>query len=80
MKSNKTTAENLEAKFEAGEEVLDYFDTANPKRPGKTTQRVNVDFPGWVVQSLDAEAQRLGITRQALIKVWIANRLENNTP
>ena len=79
MRSNKTTAENLEAKFEAGGEVLDFFDTTAGKRPGKTTQRVNVDFPGWVVQSLDAEAHRLGITRQALIKVWIANQLENKT-
>lgn len=78
--SNRTTENNLETKFEAGEEVLDYFDPAQAKRPGKATQRVNVDFPGWVVQRLDAEAQRLGITRQALIKVWIANQLEQKSP
>ena len=72
MKKNsstfKTTEGNLEAKFEAGESVLDYFDT-KPKR-------VNVDFPNWTVQRLDQEAQRVGISRQALIKVWIAERLE----
>ena len=66
--TSKTTAENLESKFEAGENVLDYFDT--------TPKRVNVDFPHWTIQRLDQEAQRVGISRQALIKVWIAERLE----
>lgn len=66
--TSKTTARNLEAKFDAGENVLDYFDTS-PKR-------VNVDFPIWTVQRLDQEAARFGITRQALIKVWITERLE----
>jgi hypothetical protein len=69
--ASKTTAENLESKFEEGENVLDYFDT-NPKR-------VNVDFPHWTIQRLDQEAQRVGISRQALIKVWIAERLEKAT-
>ena len=66
--TSKTTHSNLETKFDAGERVLDYFDTS-PKR-------VNVDFPSWTVQRLDKEAARFGISRQALIKVWIAERLE----
>jgi hypothetical protein len=72
MKKNdstiKTTGENLEQKFDAGENVLDYFDT--------TPRRVNVDFPSWTITRLDKEADRVGISRQALIKVWIAERLE----
>ena len=70
MKKNdaKTTAENLEEKFDRGEDVLDYFDT--------TPTRVNVDFPSWTISRLDKEAERVGISRQALIKVWIAERLE----
>ena len=46
------------------------------RRPGRETRRVNVDFPGWVVEALDREAQRLGVTRQALVRLWIAERLE----
>jgi len=46
------------------------------RRPGRETRRVNVDFPGWVLAALDREAQRLGVTRQALIKLWIAGRLD----
>ena len=70
MKKNdaKTTAENLEEKFDRGEDVLDYFDT--------TPKRVNVDFPSWTISRLDKEAERVGISRQALIKVWISERLE----
>ena len=72
MKKNnsttETTADNLEEKFDTGENVLDYFDT--------TPKRVNVDFPSWTISRLDKEAQRVGISRQALIKVWIAERLE----
>jgi len=70
MKKNntKTTAENLEEKFDRGEAVLDYFDT--------TPKRVNVDFPSWTISRLDKEAERVGISRQALIKVWISERLE----
>ncbi len=45
------------------------------RRPGRETRRVNVDFPGWVVEALDREAERLGVTRQALVKLWIAERL-----
>lgn len=70
-----TTAENLETKFERGEEVLDYFDLSKAEVVYPETQRVNVDFPAWVVSALDQEATRLGISRQALIKVWIAERL-----
>ena len=45
-------------------------------RPNRELKRVNVDFPVWMVESLDREAQRLGVTRQSIIKVWIAERLE----
>ena len=46
------------------------------RRPGQEQRRVNVDFPSWMIESLDREAQRLGVTRQSIIKVWIAERLE----
>lgn len=63
-----TTAENLEDKFDRGESVVDYFETE--------TKRVGVDFPPWAIRALDREAARRGITRQALIKGWIIDRLD----
>jgi hypothetical protein len=58
------------------EDVTQYFDWSRARRPGLEQKRVNVDFPNWVVDRLDAEAQRLGITRQSLIKYWISERLD----
>lgn len=69
-------AEDLDQKFDEGEEVLEYFDLSTMKRPGLEMQRVEVDFPQWMLNALDREAQRLGIQRQAVIKVWIAERLD----
>ena len=68
--------EELERKFDAGEDVLEYFDLSTLKRPGLEVKRVNVDFPQWMIDALDREAQRLGIHRQAVIKTWIAQHLD----
>jgi hypothetical protein len=76
MKKNSITAAELEKKFDDGEEdVLQYFDLSKATRPNLELKRVNVDFPQWVVKGLDKEAQRLGVTRQSLIKMWIAEKL-----
>jgi hypothetical protein len=77
MANKKTkTAEELDALHDAGADMTPYLDLASARRPGLETQRVNVDFPKWMVESLDSESQRLGITRQSIIKVWISERLE----
>jgi hypothetical protein len=68
--------EDLDRKFDDGEEVLQYFDTATIKRPGLEINHVDVDFPQWMLEAIDREAQRLGIQRQAVIKTWIAERLD----
>ena len=63
------------------EEILDYFDTSKVKMINEEIKRVNIDFPAWMVQSLDKEAQHIGISRQAVIKMWLAERLRNlNSP
>lgn len=72
----KITAEEFEAKFDAGEDITEYIDWSTARRPNQEPRRVNVDFPAWVVAALDREASRLGVTRQALIKIWIAERVE----
>ncbi|MDO9556124.1 MAG: CopG family transcriptional regulator [Coriobacteriia bacterium] len=70
-------ANDLDRKFDEGaEDVLDDLDMSTATRPNKEQKRVNVDFPVWMVESLDREARRLGVTRQSIIKVWIAERLE----
>jgi hypothetical protein len=70
-------ASELDKRFDAGvEDVIEDFDLTSATRPNREQKRVNVDFPVWMVESLDREAGRLGVTRQSIIKVWIAERLE----
>ena len=69
-------ARELDKKFDEGaEDIVDAFDIDQVRRPNLEPKRVNVDFPEWMVERLDRESQRLGITRQALIKMWVADRL-----
>jgi hypothetical protein len=69
-------AREFDKKFDQGENVTKHLDLSKARRPGEEQRRVNVDFPGWMIDSLDREAKRLGVTRQSIIKVWIAERLE----
>ncbi len=69
-------AKDFDVKFDRGESVLRHLDLARATRPGIEQRRVNVDFPVWMIDSLDREAKRLGVTRQSIIKVWIAERLQ----
>ena len=68
-------AKSFDRKFDSGGKVLDQVDLSKARRIGIDAKRVNVDFPAWMVDSLDREARRLGVTRQSLIKLWLADRL-----
>ena len=68
-------ATEFDKKFEAGDDVAADIDWSKARRPNMETRRVNVDFPAWVVEGLDRQASRLGVTRQSLIKMWIAEKL-----
>ena len=68
----------LERKFDAGEDISKYLDLSKIRRPGQEQKRVNVDFPVWMVRRLDRVAKRLGVPRQSIIKVWVAERLEKS--
>lgn len=70
------SAEEFDRRFDNGEDISDYIDWSTARRPNLEPRRVNVDFPTWMVNGLDREARRLGITRQALIKTWIAEKLK----
>ncbi len=69
------TTEQFDEMFDNGEDISAYVDWSKARRPNQEPRRVNVDFPAWMVQGLDKEAGRLGVTRQSLIKMWIAEKL-----
>lgn len=78
MTQKTISAEEFDRLFDEGSDEIDeHIDWSNIRRPGLEPKRVNVDFPQWMVLALDREAQRLGITRQALIKTWVAARLDS---
>ncbi len=72
-------AKDFDKKFyEDKIDIVDHLNLKTLKRPNQTQKRVNVDFPSWMIDSLDREAGKLGVTRQSIIKVWLAERLEES--
>lgn len=70
-------ANEFDKKFDDNkDDIIDDLDLSTLRRPNQPLKRVNVDFPSWMVKSLDREASRIGVTRQSIIKVWLAERLE----
>ncbi len=70
-------AKSFDEKFDDDQEdIIDDLDLSTLKRPNQAQKRVNVDFPAWIIDSLDKEARRVGVTRQSIIKIWLAERLE----
>ncbi|KMQ73115.1 type II toxin-antitoxin system BrnA family antitoxin [Marinobacter subterrani] len=70
-------AKDFDKKFEEGQEdIVDDLDMSSARRVNQEQKRINVDFPAWVVESLDREAARIGVTRQSIIKVWLVERLQ----
>ena len=77
MKKQSTmTAKEFERRFDEGEDITPYIDKATIRRPGLEARRVNVDFPEWVISTLDAQSKRIGVSRQSLIKLWISERIQ----
>ena len=72
-------AKEFDDKFEKGGSVVNLLDLSKARRPDQEQRRVNVDFPNWMIHSLDKEAEKLGVTRQSIIKVWISERLKERT-
>lgn len=69
-------ARAFDTQFDKGADVTGFLDLSKAKRVLQEQKRVNVDFPAWMIESLDREAGKLGVTRQSIIKVWLAERLE----
>ena len=70
-------AKDFDKKFDEGKSIIKHLDLSKARRPKQEQKRVNVDFPVWMIQALDKEAKRLGVARQAIIKIWLAERLQN---
>ena len=77
MKKTEISDEEFERRFDAGEDISEFLDWENATRPGRKLQRVNVDFPSWMVSAMDKEATRLGVSRQALIKFVMDSHLQH---
>jgi len=71
-------AKDLDKQFDEGKNIIDHLDLSKARRPNQEQKRVNVDFPLWMIQSLDKEAKRLGVPRQSIIKIWLAERLNKS--
>ena len=72
-------AKALDKKFDEGESIIKNLDLSKAIRPNQEQKRVNVDFPLWMIRSLDKEAKRLGVPRQSIIKIWLAERLHKSS-
>ena len=71
-------AKDFDKKFDEGQNISKHLDISKARRPEQEQKRVNVDFPLWMLHSLDKEAKRIGVPRQSIIKVWVAERLEHS--
>jgi hypothetical protein len=72
-------ARDFDKKFDEGKSVIKNLDLSKARRPEQEQKRVNVDFPLWMIHSLDKEAKRLGVPRQSIIKIWLAERLQQTS-
>jgi hypothetical protein len=70
------TAKDFEQRFDEGEDITPYIDRTTIRRPGLEARDVNVDFPEWVISTLDAQSKRIGVSRQSFIKLWISERIQ----
>lgn len=81
----KITAKEFDKKFDNSEDITEYLNFSSAirlkdiKKLKTETKKINVDFPEWIINSLDEEAKKIGVTRQSIIKVWIAERLKEET-
>jgi hypothetical protein len=75
-KTDTITAKEFDRKFDAGEDVSHYLDWSKARRPLLDQKRINVDLPKWMIQSLDLEAKRVGVTRQSIVKMWLSERIK----
>ena len=70
------TAQEFEQRFDEGEDITPFIDKYSIRRPGVAPRRVNVDFPEWMIEKLDWQSRLIGVSRQALVKLWVSERIQ----
>jgi hypothetical protein len=75
-KEHTITAEELDRRFDDGEDITEFLNLDQAFRPNLEQRRVNLDLPNWMIASLDQEAKRVGVTRQSIMKVWMSERIK----
>ena len=70
------TAQEFEQRFDDGEDITPFIDMSSIRRPGVEPRRVNVDFPEWMIERLDWQSRLIGVSRQALVKLWVSERIQ----
>ncbi|MEO1394770.1 MAG: CopG family transcriptional regulator [Cyanobacteria bacterium J06634_5] len=76
MKKQTIKVSDADERFDCGEDLSEFIDYSKVRHPGRVSSKVSLDFPTWMVDALDREAQKLGVTRQSIITAWLAERLE----
>ena len=71
-----TKASEFDQKFDDGENIIEYLDLSKARRPAEEQKRINMEMPVWMLSAIDREAKRLGVSRQSIIKLWLAERLQ----
>lgn len=79
MKKTSIKADDFDKKFDNGEDLTEHLDLEKAERPGQEIKRINIDIPVWMINSLDKEAKKLGVTRQSVIKFWLSEKLKYNS-
>ncbi len=75
-KQSPMTAQEFEQRFDEGEDITPFIEMSSIRRPGMEPRRVNVDFPEWMIEKLDWQSRLIGVSRQALVKLWISERIQ----
>ena len=75
-KKDTITAEEFDRRFDRGEDISKYLDWSRARRPRLEQRRINVDLPTWMIDTLDLEAKRVGVTRQSIMKMWLSDRIK----
>lgn len=77
MKKKSITTQEFDELFDDGKDVSQFLEMDSASRKNIKTRRVSVDFPEWMIQMLDQQAMKLGVTRQSIIKFWISEKLKS---
>ncbi|MCA1758323.1 MAG: hypothetical protein LC658_01020 [Bacteroidales bacterium] len=77
MKKKSITTQEFDKLFDEGKDITDFLDLKTARREALEKRRVNVELPEWMIQKLDQQAMKLGVTRQSIIKFWISEKLKS---